>query len=191
VHILQSPLESVNSTFTAPFSKQQSDWTALCGRWNCSTDRRSISAQHRLLELAYWNYNSFVAINNMRHVGIHDRLLDKIIRHLALHNNNNNNNNTPWPQFASELYRSSDRLLSAKLVPTFADRKCRVVSTTDPYGRILGFLDRNRYFSSKLLLSCIHEAEWTSFQTHYFSENPGSAGNRTRTSGSAAMKTDH
>jgi hypothetical protein len=29
---------------------------------------------------------------------------------------------TPWPESASELYRPSDRLLSAKLVPTFADR---------------------------------------------------------------------
>jgi hypothetical protein len=28
---------------------------------------------------------------------------------------------TPWPESASELYRSSDRRLSAKLVPTFAD----------------------------------------------------------------------
>jgi hypothetical protein len=27
-------------------------------------------------------------------------------------------------------------------VPTFEDRGCRVVSVTDPYGRILGFLDR-------------------------------------------------
>jgi hypothetical protein len=32
--------------------------------------------------------------------------------------------------------------LSAKLVPTFADRGCNVVSVTDPYGRILDFLDR-------------------------------------------------
>jgi hypothetical protein len=38
---------------------------------------------------------------------------------------------------------------------------------TDPYGRILGFLDRSRYFSIKQLLSCTHEAEWTPFQTHY------------------------
>jgi hypothetical protein len=29
----------------------------------------------------------------------------------------------------------------------FADRGCHVVSVTDPYGRILGFLDRSRYFS--------------------------------------------
>jgi hypothetical protein len=43
-----------------------------------------------------------------------------------------------------------------------------VVSVTDPYGRILGFLDRSRYFSTKQLLSCTHEADWTPFQTHYF-----------------------
>jgi hypothetical protein len=54
--------------------------------------------------------------------------------------------NPRWPEFASELYRPSDRRLLAKLVPTFADRGCRVVSATDPYGRILGFLDRSRYF---------------------------------------------
>jgi hypothetical protein len=43
-----------------------------------------------------------------------------------------------------------------------------MVSVTDPYGRILGFLDRSRYFFIKLFLSCTHEAEWTLFQTHYF-----------------------
>jgi CBS-domain-containing membrane protein len=47
-------------------------------------------------------------------------------------------NSTPWPEPASELYRPSDSSLSAKLVPTFADRGCHVVSVTDPYGRILG-----------------------------------------------------
>jgi hypothetical protein len=56
---------------------------------------------------------------------------------------------TPWPESASELYRPSDRRLSAKRLPTFADRGCHVVSVTDPYGRILGFLDSSRYFSIK------------------------------------------
>jgi hypothetical protein len=46
----------------------------------------------------------------------------------------------------SELYRPSDRRLSANLVATFADKGCRVVSATDPHGRILGFLDRSRYY---------------------------------------------
>jgi hypothetical protein len=36
--------------------------------------------------------------------------------------------------------------LSAKLVPTFAHRECRVVSATDPHGRILGSLDRTSYY---------------------------------------------
>jgi hypothetical protein len=44
----------------------------------------------------------------------------------------------------SEAYQLSDRRLSAKLVPTFADRGCHVVSMMDPYGRILSFLDRGR-----------------------------------------------
>jgi hypothetical protein len=49
---------------------------------------------------------------------------------------------TPWPESTSELYRQSDGRLSAKLVPSFTDRGCQVVSVTDPYGRNLGFLDR-------------------------------------------------
>jgi hypothetical protein len=56
---------------------------------------------------------------------------------------------TPWSESASELYRQSDRRLSAKGLPTFADRQCHVVSVTDPYGRILTFLDRSRYFRIK------------------------------------------
>jgi hypothetical protein len=37
---------------------------------------------------------------------------------------------TLWPESTSELYRLSDRRLSAKLVRTFADRGCHVVSVT-------------------------------------------------------------
>jgi hypothetical protein len=51
---------------------------------------------------------------------------------------------TPWPEFASELYRPSYLRLSAKLVPTFADRVCYLVIVMDPYGRILDFIDRSR-----------------------------------------------
>jgi hypothetical protein len=46
---------------------------------------------------------------------------------------------TPWPESASELHRPSDRRSSAKVVPTFADIGCHVVSLTEPYCRILGF----------------------------------------------------
>jgi hypothetical protein len=46
-----------------------------------------------------------------------------------------------------------------------------MVSATDPHARILGFLDRTRCYFFKAALSCTYEAEWTPFQTHYFSEN--------------------
>jgi hypothetical protein len=39
---------------------------------------------------------------------------------------------SPWPESASEQYRPSNCLLSAKLMPTFEDRRYRVVSVTDP-----------------------------------------------------------
>jgi hypothetical protein len=54
----------------------------------------------------------------------------------------------PWPKSASELYRPSDRRLSAKSVPTFAVRECRVVSATDPYGSIFHFISPDRIIYS-------------------------------------------
>jgi hypothetical protein len=50
---------------------------------------------------------------------------------------NNKTKKTPWSESASKLYWPSDRRLSAKRLPTFADRGCHVVSVTDPSGRIL------------------------------------------------------
>jgi hypothetical protein len=46
---------------------------------------------------------------------------------------------TPWSESASELYRPSDRRLSAKWLPACAGRRCHVVSVTDPSGRISRF----------------------------------------------------
>jgi hypothetical protein len=65
----------------------------------------------------------------------------------------------PWSEFASELYRSSDRRLLAKSVPTFADRGFHMIGATDPYGRILEFLDRSRYFFFPVAPSFTYEAE--------------------------------
>jgi hypothetical protein len=39
--------------------------------------------------------------------------------------------------------------LVGEVIANFWDRGCHVVSVTDPSGRILGFLDRSRYFSVK------------------------------------------
>jgi hypothetical protein len=57
-----------------------------------------------------------------------------------------------------------------------------MVSTTDPYCRILGFIDRSRYIFFQV-------AEWTPFQTHYFLENLVVPGIEAGTSGSVAMTT--
>jgi hypothetical protein len=62
-------------------------------------------------------------------------LCDRVLN--ALHNIKNNN-----ICGFSELYGPNDGRLSEKLVPTSADRGCRVVISEDPYGCNLGFLDR-------------------------------------------------
>jgi hypothetical protein len=54
-----------------------------------------------------------------------------------------------------------------------------------------GFLYRSRYCPFKWLLNYPHEAEWTPFQTHYFSENLVAPGIELGTSGSVARNSDH
>jgi hypothetical protein len=54
-----------------------------------------------------------------------------------------------------------------------------------------GFLDRSRYFPFKPLLNYLHEAEWTPFQTHYFSEDLVAPGIKPETSGFVARNSDH
>jgi CBS-domain-containing membrane protein len=39
--------------------------------------------------------------------------------------------------------------LLGEVIAKFADKGCHVVNVTDTAGRILGFLDRSRYFSIK------------------------------------------
>jgi hypothetical protein len=90
---------------------------------------------------------------------------------------------------ASELYRPSNCRLSAVLVPIFADRKCHVVSVTDPYSRILGFLDHYYLFQIALQL---YSRGWVDpVPDPLLLRKSGSAGNRTRTSGSVAKNSDH
>jgi hypothetical protein len=98
---------------------------------------------------------------------------------------------TPWPGSASELYRPSDCRLSEKLVPTFADWGCHVVSVTDPYGRILGFIDWSRYFFFQVA-SQLYSRGWVDpVLDPLLLRKSGSSGNRTMTSGSVARNSDH
>jgi hypothetical protein len=66
---------------------------------------------------------------------------------------------------------------------------CHVVSVTDPYGRILGFLDSSRYFSIKYLPVVLTRLSGPrSRPINFFS---GNGGNRTRAFGSVAKNADH
>jgi hypothetical protein len=98
---------------------------------------------------------------------------------------------SPWPYSASELYWPSNSRFSARLVPTFADKRCIVVRATDPYGRILGFLDRSRYFFVQLAPQLYSRGWEDSVPDTLLLRNSGNAGNPTRTSGSVARKSDH
>jgi hypothetical protein len=88
-------------------------------------------------------------------------------------------NKTPWAESASELYLPSYRRLSAKWLPTFVDRGYHVVSVTDPYGRILGFLDRSRYFFFQVPAQ-LYSRGWVDPVPDPLLFFSGSAGNRTR-----------
>jgi hypothetical protein len=98
-------------------------------------------------------------------------------------------NSVAWS--ARELYRHSDRRLSSKLVSTFADRGCHVVSVTDAYNRILGFLDRSRYCFFRIVPQLYSRGWVDPVPDPLLLIKSGSAGNRTRTSVSVARNSDH
>jgi hypothetical protein len=103
----------------------------------------------------------------------------------------NKKKKTLWPESTIKLYRPSYRRLSAKLAPTFADRGRRVVSVTDPYARIPGFLDRSRYFFFQIAPQLYSRGRVDPVPDPLLIRKSGSAGNRTRTFGSVARNCNH
>jgi hypothetical protein len=83
-------------------------------------------------------------------------------------------------------YRPRDLHFSETLVPTFAYGRCHVVSVTDPYGRILGFLGRSRYFLFQVAPQLFLRSWVEPIPDPLLLRKSGSIGNRTRTSGSVA-----
>jgi hypothetical protein len=90
-----------------------------------------------------------------------------------------------------ELYRPSGLRLSGKLVPTFVDRGCHVLSVTYPYCRILDFLDRSCYFFFQVAPQLYSRGWVDPVPDPLLLKKSGSAGNRTRTSGSVTRNSDH
>jgi hypothetical protein len=86
----------------------------------------------------------------------------------------------PWPESVSELYLLSDSSLSAKLMPTFADRGCHVISVTVLYSSILGFLDRSRYFFLRAAPQLYSRGWVDPVPDPLLHRESGGAGNRTR-----------
>jgi hypothetical protein len=79
-------------------------------------------------------------------------------------------------------------LLSAKLVPTFADRG---VPCSQRNGRNLRFLGRSHYFLFWVVPQ-LHSRGWVDpIPDPLLLRKSGSAGNRTRISGSVARNSDH
>jgi hypothetical protein len=78
----------------------------------------------------------------------------------------------------------------SKLVPTFADRRCRIVSTTDRYGRIFAFLDRCSHFVFQVAPQ-LYSTRLSGPRSRATTQKTGGAGNRTGTSGSVARNSYH
>jgi hypothetical protein len=83
------------------------------------------------------------------------------------------------------------RRLSEKLPPTFSDRGDCVLSTTDPYCRILDFLDLSLYFSIQVAPQ-LYSGGWVDpVPDPLLLRNSGSSGNRIQIFGSVARNSDH
>jgi hypothetical protein len=70
--------------------------------------------------------------------------------------------------------------MSAKLVPTFANRGCRVVSATDLHGRNLDFIDRSRYYFFQVAPQLYSRGWVDPVPDPLFLRKVGSPGNWTR-----------
>jgi hypothetical protein len=90
-----------------------------------------------------------------------------------------------------QLYRPSDCRLSEKLVPTFADRGCQVISVTDPYGRIPAFLDWSSHVFFQVAPQLYSRSRVNPVPDPLLLRKSGSARNRTRTYANVARNSDH
>jgi hypothetical protein len=90
-----------------------------------------ISSKHLLIYINFHKLQIFVTSSTSQTL--------QFSRILELSDCSNIQYSVAWVR-RRELYRPRDRCLSAKIVPTLADRGCRVVSVN------FSFLDRSHYF---------------------------------------------
>jgi hypothetical protein len=82
-------------------------------------------------------------------------------------------------------------LLVGKVSSNFWDRGCYLVSMTDPYGHILGYLDRNHYFFFQVAPQLYARGWVDPVPDPLLIRKSDSARNRTRTSGSVTRNSNH
>jgi hypothetical protein len=105
---------------------------------------------------------------------------------------NNPGDHTPPNSMAlvNEWTIPSNRHLLVKLVPTFADEGCRVVSATDPHGCVLGFIDRSYYYFLTVVPQLYSRGWVDPVPDSQLPRKSGSAGNWTQNSVSVARNSD-
>jgi hypothetical protein len=108
---------------------------------------------------------------------------------LCLQANKNQTNYVAWMRERTILTEVPP--LVGEVSDNFADRGCHMVSVTDPYGRILVFLHRNRYFFFQVAPQLDLRGWEDSVPDPLLVRKSGSAGNRTRTSESVARYSGH
>jgi hypothetical protein len=76
-------------------------------------------------------------------------------------------------------------------LPNFVDRGCHMVSMMSPYSRVFGFLDQSRYYFFQATLQLYSRGCVDLVPDPLLLWKSGSAGNRTRTSGSIGRNSAH
>jgi hypothetical protein len=81
--------------------------------------------------------------------------------------------------------------LVGEVSANIVDRRCRMIRLTDPHGRILGFIDRNRYFFFQVDPHLYSRGWVDPVPDSLLLRKSGRAGNWTRTPGSVAKDSNH
>jgi hypothetical protein len=97
-----------------------------------------------------------------------------------------------WPESARTISTERQSIVS-EVSANFCSyiEECRVVRAADPYGSILGYLDRNRYFFFQVAPQLYSRGWVDPVPDPLLLRKSGSTANRTRTSGSVVKNYDH
>jgi hypothetical protein len=146
--------------------------------------------RHFLIKLFYWKWRQY-APPKRHYISTRFYIPKDITIHCSRHEHLqlykldvNNKNSVAWVR--ERTIPIERPLLVGEVSATFADRGCHVVRVTNPYGHILAFLDQSRYFFFQLAPQLYSRGWVDPVPDPLLLRKTGSAGNRTRTSGSVA-----